>query len=215
MKQREERIHAALKEKEILLGEVHHRVKNNLQIISSLLELQSAKVTDPVAFESLKDSQRRIRSMALIHQILYQSQDVGHINFENFLDGLVPTLISAYATDADRVSLSVGAVDVRLPISAAIPCGLIVNELMSNALKHAFPGDRRGEINVNFLHQADNRVALSISDDGIGIPEDLDIDQTETLGLQLVTLLTDQLGGSLTIHRSDPTSFLLEFPIER
>ncbi len=214
-KQKEERIHAALKEKEILLGEVHHRVKNNLQIISSLLELQSAKVTDPIAFESLKDSQRRIRSMALIHQILYQSKDVGHVNFESFLDGLVPTLMSAYVTDAERVSLSVGAVDVRLPISAAIPCGLIVNELMSNALKHAFPGERRGEINVNFLHQADNRVALSVSDDGIGIPETLDIAQTETLGLQLVSLLTDQLGGILTIHRADPTCFLLEFPIER
>lgn len=214
-KQKEEKIHAALKEKEILLGEIHHRVKNNLQIISSLLELQSARVVDPVAFETLKDSQRRIRSMALIHQILYQTSDAVQIDFESFLDDLVPSLISSYLVDPERISLSVGAVDVRLPINTAIPCGLIVNELMSNALKHAFPDGRRGEICLSFVHRGDNRVALSISDDGIGIPEDMDIAQTDTLGLQLVGMLTDQLGGVLTIHRSTPTRFVLEFPIDR
>lgn len=214
-KQKEEKIHAALKEKEILIGEIHHRVKNNLQIISSLLDLQSGQVSDPIAFETLKDSQRRIRSMTLIHQILYQSRDVVQVNFESFLDDLVPSLISSYVVDPEKVSLSVGVVEVSLSINAAIPCGLIVNELISNALKHAFPDDRRGEIHIDFIHKGDDRVVLSISDDGVGIPADLDITNTETLGLQLVSLLTDQLGGVLTIRRSGPTCFLLEFPIGR
>jgi len=214
-KQKEEKIHSALKEKEILLGEIHHRVKNNLQVISSLLELQSARVSDPIAFETLKDSQRRIRSMSLIHQLLFQSKDVVQVNFVSFLDDLVPSLMTSYSVDPEKISLSVGAVDVCLPIGAAIPCGLIVNELMSNALKHAFPDGRQGEIHIDFTHQADKRVALSISDDGVGISGDLDIAQTETLGLQLVSLLTDQLRGTLTIHRSDPTRFVVEFPVDR
>jgi two-component sensor histidine kinase len=152
--------------------------------------------------------------MALIHQILYQSRDVVQVSFESFLDDLVPTLMSAYAVNPERISLIVGAVDVLLPIGAAIPCGLIVNELMSNALKHGFPDGRSGEIRINFLHQPGNRVMLSISDDGVGIPEGLDIAQTETLGLQLVNLLTGQLGGVLNIQRSDPTCFQLAFPID-
>ncbi|MDR3435820.1 histidine kinase dimerization/phosphoacceptor domain -containing protein [Telmatospirillum sp.] len=214
-KQKEERIRAALKEKDILLGEIHHRVKNNLQIVSSLLDLQSVRVTDPMAFEVLRDCQRRVRTMASIHQILYQSRDVVQVNFESFLEDLVPTLMSAYVTDPERISLSVGAVNVHLPIGSAIPCGLIVNELMSNALKHGFPGDRRGEIRVEFVYQSENQVALSISDNGVGIAADLDIASTETLGLQLVTMLTDQLGGTLQIKRANPTRFLLHFPIDR
>jgi two-component sensor histidine kinase len=214
-KQKEEKIRAALKEKEILLGEIHHRVKNNLQVISSLLDLQSSQVSDPVAYEVLKDSQRRVHSMSLIHQILYQTRDVVKVDFKDVLDDLVPTLISSYGVNPERISLSIGAVEVCLSIDRAMPCGLIVNELISNALKHAFPDGRQGEIHINFVHKDANRVALSISDDGVGMPEGVDGLQTDTLGLQLVTMLTDQLGGTLTINRSDPTCFVVEFPIDQ
>ena len=144
-KHKEQSIHAALKEKDVLLGEIHHRVKNNLQIVHSLLGLQSTNITDDVVIGMMRESQNRIRSMALIHQTLYESKDFARVDFRNFLDSLVPTsrlfLRSRHRT---RHSSSIKSVEVLLPINAAIPCGLIVNELISNALKHAFPGDTQG-----------------------------------------------------------------------
>lgn len=216
-RQREEVIRGALREKEILLDEVHHRVKNNLQIVSSLLELLTTRVEDPLALEVLRDTQRRIQSMALIHRILYQSRDVVRVNFREFLDDLVPMLLSAYVADPLRISLSVGAVDVELPISSAIPSGLIVNELISNALKHAFPNGRAGSIQVDLLPVAGGRVMISVSDDGVGIADDRTLFEPDgrTLGLQLVTLLTDQLGGTLDVARRNPTRFQVTFPINR
>jgi PAS domain S-box-containing protein len=213
-KQKEERIHAALKEKDTLLGEIHHRVKNNLQVIHSLLDLQSDLVTDEKVLGVLRESQNRIRSMALIHQTLYESKDFVQVDFSNFLETLAPTLISSYGVDSDRVTLSIDAVEVLLPINAAIPCGLVVNELISNALKHAFRDGRTGTISIGLALEPDGRAVLSVSDDGVGMPRGLDLAQTTTLGLQLVALLTDQLGGELEIQRADPTRFILRFPIE-
>ncbi|HWE98923.1 MAG TPA: PAS domain S-box protein [Caulobacteraceae bacterium] len=212
-KQKEERIHAALKEKDLLLGEIHHRVKNNLQVVYSLLDLQTDRVADPRIVNILRESQNRIRSMALIHQTLYESKDFVQVDFANFLDTLAPTLISSYGIDTDRVELDIQAVEVLLPISAAIPCGLVVNELISNALKHAFPDGRSGAIRIDLARGEDHRAVLSVSDDGVGIADDLDLAQTTTLGLQLVTLLTDQLGGEVEIRRKHPTTFTLRFPI--
>jgi PAS domain S-box-containing protein len=214
-KAREASIQAALREKDVLLGEIHHRVKNNLQIIHSLLDLQSGNIADPALLGLMRESQNRIRSMALIHQTLYQSKDFARVDFRVFLDSLVPTLISSYGVGSDRVALRMNAIDVLLPIDAAIPCGLVVNELISNALKHAFPGERTGEIRIDLEPQADDWVVLSVSDDGIGIPESLDLTQTTTLGLQLVTLLADQLGGELAIQRAAPTRFALRFPVRK
>jgi PAS domain S-box-containing protein len=213
-KQKEERIQLALKEKDVLLGEVHHRVKNNLQIVHSLLDLQSARITDRTALAMLRDSQNRIRSMGLIHQTLYQSKDFAKVDFSRFLDSLVPTLVGSYGANPDRIGLSVEAAQVLLPINAAIPCGLVVNELISNALKHAFPGDRRGQIWVKLFRQAGGGTVLSVADDGVGIPEGVDLTKTSTLGLQLVTLLADQLGGKIAMRRSDPTEFVLSFAID-
>jgi len=213
-KQKEERIHAALKEKDTLLGEIHHRVKNNLQVVHSLLDLQSDLVTDQKIVSILRESQNRIRSMALIHQTLYESKDFVQVDFSNFLETLAPTLISSYGVDSDQITLSIEAMEVLLPISAAVPCGLVVNELISNALKHAFPHGRRGEINIGLAAAPDGRAMLSVSDNGIGIAEDHDLTQTTTLGLQLVALLADQLAGELEIHRANPTQFILRFPIE-
>jgi PAS domain S-box-containing protein len=214
-KQKEERIQAALREKDMLLGEIHHRVKNNLQIVDSLLGLQSARISDPRVIAMLRDSQNRIRSMALIHQTLYGSKDFAKVDFGLFLDSLVPTLIGSYGINTDRVTLAIDVVQVQLPISAAVPCGLIVNELISNALKHAFGPEERGQISVSLQHVADNEVMLTVADTGRGIPEDFDLASTTTLGLQLVTMLTDQVGGELTIRRANPTRFVLRFPIER
>lgn len=213
-KQREERVLAALKEKDLLLSEIHHRVKNNLQVIQSLLDLQSSKITDGVALQMLTESQNRIKSMSLIHQTLYESKDFARVDFGSFLESLVPSLVSSYGTDPRRVTLSIDCSEIRLPIDAAIPCGLIVNELISNALKHAFPGGNRGEIKIALASEADNQVVLSVGDDGIGIPDSLDLTNATTLGLQLVTLLADQLGAAVTIHRSNPTRFVLQFKVK-
>jgi PAS domain S-box-containing protein len=214
-KQKEERIHAALKEKDIMLGEIHHRVKNNLQVVNSLLDLQVDRITDPAALSMLKESQNRIKSMALIHQTLYESKDFVEADFSNFLDTMVPTLVSSYSVDSERIALSIEASEVLLSIHAAIPCGLVVNELISNALKHGFPGDRGGEIRITLAHDREDQAVLSVSDDGVGIPDDLDLAQTGTLGLRMVSLLADQLGGTITIRRANPTCFVLRFPIRR
>lgn len=214
-KHKEQSIHAALKEKDVLLGEIHHRVKNNLQIVHSLLGLQSNTIGDELVLAMMRESQNRIRSMALIHQTLYESKDFARVDFRNFLDSLVPTLVSSYGVGMERIKLSLQSIDVLLPINAAIPCGLVVNELISNSLKHAFPDNRTGEISIHLAHESAGMVVLSVSDDGVGIREHFDITQTATLGLQLVTMLVDQLGGELSIQRSNPTRFLLRFPLDK
>ena len=214
-KREEERLRAALKEKEVLLSEIHHRVKNNLQIVHSLLDLQSARITDPATIGMLRESQNRIKSMALIHQLLYVSKDFAEVDFGAFLDTLIPTLVSSYALDPDRFVLSINVIDGLLPLDAAVPCGLIANELISNAIRSAFPGDRRGEIKIGLTREPTGHAVLLVSDDGVGIPADLMLEDMPTFGLQLVMLLAEQLGGELTIQRSAPTRFLLRFPMQR
>ena len=214
-KHKEERIHAALKEKDVLLGEIHHRVKNNLQIVHSLLGLQSISISDDVVVGMLRESQNRIRSMALIHQTLYESKDFAKVDFRSFLESLVPTLISSYGVGSERIALEIQSIEVVLPISTAIPCGLIVNEIIANSLKHAFPADRRGKIMITLAATDDGLVRLAVGDNGVGIAESKNLEDTTTLGLQLVTMLVDQLGGTLTIHRKDPTEFDIRFPMEK
>jgi PAS domain S-box-containing protein len=214
-KHKEERIHAALKEKDVLLGEIHHRVKNNLQIVHSLLGLQTSSITDELVIGMLRESQNRIRSMALIHQTLYESKDFARVDFRNFLESLVPTLISSYGVGSERIKLKINSVEVLLPINNAIPSGLIVNELIANSLKHAFPRDRQGQITIDLAHTSPETVRLAVSDDGIGIDDSKDLKDPSTLGLQLVTMLVDQLGGTLAIRRANPTRFELQFPLEK
>ena len=137
------------------------------------------------------------------------------VDFGNFLDSLLPSLVASYGVDPERVHVHLGASEVMLPITAAMPCGLLANELISNALKHAFPGDRRGEVQVELVSDRENEAVLSVSDDGVGLPEDLDLAAGDTLGLQLASLLTDQLGGAMSVHRAHPTRFDLRFPMER
>jgi len=214
-KHKEARIDAALAEKDILLREVHHRVKNNLQVVNSLLDLQIDRVTDEAVLNMLRESQNRIKSMALIHQTLYQQQDFVQVDFGNFLDTLAPMLVSSYGMDAQHISLVIDAFDMQLSIHTAIPCGLVVNELISNALKHAFPKGRQGEIRIKMARDTEKFAILTVTDDGIGISDEIDLTQCATLGLQLVNLLTDQLGGEMTINRAMPTRFALRFPVRR
>jgi two-component sensor histidine kinase len=206
-----------VKEKDILLSEIHHRVKNSLQVVSSLLSLEGDRISDPAVLEMLQNSQNRIRSMALIHQTLYQSKDFGRVDFRAFLDSFVPTLIHSYGVHPEQISLAIHVEGVRLPIDAAIPCGLIVNELISNALKHAFPNGRRGEIAIDFRSDtgdgAGHCARLAVSDDGVGIAEGVNLETSNSLGIQLVYLLAGQIGGKVTVHRSSPTRFQVEFPL--
>jgi PAS domain S-box-containing protein len=212
-KHREESLKTALREKDLLLSEIHHRVKNNLQVIQSLLALQAERVTDATATQLLVESQNRIKTMSLIHQMLYESRDFGGVDFGEFVGALAPELMSSYGAHPARVSLVIDSARIALPIDVAIPCGLIVNELVSNALKHAFPEARRGRITIELARGEADEVMLSVSDDGVGMPEGLDIADAPTLGLQMVTLLADQLRGELAIERANPTRFALRFKV--
>jgi two-component sensor histidine kinase len=203
-----------IREKDTLLSEIHHRVKNNLQVISSLLGLESDRISDTNVVGMLQTVQDRIRSMAFIHQTLYQSKDFTNVDFKAFLQSFVPTLVQSYSIHPDRMSVVFEVADVKLPIDAAIPCGLIVNELVSNALKHAFPMGRSGTIRVSFMHDGDRHALISVSDDGVGIPEGFDPQNLKSLGIQLVYLLAGQLGGSATLERSGSTRFVVRFPFE-
>lgn len=213
-KQSEQRIQEALAQKDLLLREVHHRVKNNLQVIHSLLDLQAMRLQDRDVVGALRESQNRIRSMSLIHQTLYQSENVAQVDFARFLDELVRGLTDSYRPEAGLVQIGVQAHGIKLPINEAIPCGLVINELVSNALKHGFPQGRHGRIEVELREPAPGEMELSVSNDGVPIAEDHNLRQTQTLGLQLVQLLTRQLGGVLDIHRSDPVRFELRFKVE-
>ena len=205
----EQRVH----EKDILLAEIHHRVKNSLQVVSSLLSMEAARITDPAIVEMLQSTQNRVRSMALIHQTLYQSNDFAHVDFHAFLCSFVPTLIQSYSLHPELISLVIHVGEIRLPIDAAIPCGLIVNELISNALKHAFPNGRSGEISIEFTADQENHATLSVIDNGIGIPEDFNFERSETLGVQLVHVLAGQLCGTIAVSRNSPTRFVIRFPL--
>jgi len=210
-KQAEEQIKASLKEKEVLLREIHHRVKNNLQVISSMLYIQSGYIKDKEAFEMFKETQNRIKSMALIHEELYQSKDLSKIDVAKYLQKLATDLINSYGIKQEDIKLKMAIHEVLLGVNTAVPCGLIINELVSNSLKHAFPNGKEGEIRVALRSDNANKFALIVSDNGVGFPKDLDFRNTETLGLQLVTTLVKQLGGTIELDRSGGTEFKITF----
>ncbi|MBK8796069.1 MAG: GAF domain-containing protein [Anaerolineales bacterium] len=202
----------SLAEKEAMLKEIHHRVKNNLQVISSLLNLQVKSITDPAALEALSESQNRVRSMALVHEKLYQSAGLARIDFKEYAQSLVTSLFHAFGSHSEHITFQVNAAAVEVDIETAIPCGLIVNELVSNSLKYAFPNGRIGKIELELCHAAD-WLRLCVRDDGIGLPLDLDFRQTESLGLKLVSMLASQLGGALTVDTTHGTEFTIAFTL--
>jgi two-component sensor histidine kinase/CheY-like chemotaxis protein len=211
-KRTEEKIQAALREKEELLREIHHRVKNNLQIISSLLDMQTLRIEDKKVVGALLDSRSRIQTMALIHTQLYQSENLEEVDMGNTIRKLVDELLQMYLKDETNISSVVTAEGIILPISQVIPLGLIINELVANALKHAFREMKKGCIEISIRELADDIIKLTVKDDGIGIPEDFDASNTKTLGLKLVRTLTEQqLKGKMALSRDGGTKFSIKY----
>jgi PAS domain S-box-containing protein len=200
----------SLFEKEMLLKEIHHRVKNNLMIISSLLNLQSSYIKDKESQEIFKESQNRAKSMALIHERLYQSTDLKRIDFGDYIESLSSELFRTYTTQNSIIELKINVEDIFLDINTAIPLGLIVNELITNSLKHAFPNGRNGEINVNF-HKKDDNYEFILMDNGIGFPETIDYKNTESLGMQIIINLTEQIDGQIELNNENGTTFKISF----
>ena len=211
-KQADEKVRSSLKEKEVLLKEIHHRVKNNLQIIRSLLNMQSRYIRDPQDAESFKASMDRIKSMALIHDKLYRSENIARINFREYINDLVRELVMGYSAD-QGIELEMHVDLISFEIDHAIPLGLIVNELVSNALKHAFPGSVGGKIVIG-LHGEDSLATLLVSDSGKGFPEDVDFMDTPSMGMQLVVALVEQLDGTIELNRDNGTEFRITFEIK-
>jgi two-component sensor histidine kinase len=233
----EKRIRDSLREKEVLLQEIHHRVKNNLQVVSSLLYLQSESVTDPKLLNVLQDSQNRVRSMALVHERLYRSEDIARIDFQQYIHDLASHLLSTYSVNSHRIRVLVDADDVVLDVNTAMPCGLIINELISNSLKHAFTNSsqpeaasvaarqaagmnpdnttdgRQDEICVELREEQEGQLMLLVGDNGVGLPESIDFRNSPSLGLLLVNSLVRQLRGTIELDRQRGTQFKIGFSV--
>jgi len=208
----EERLRLSLHEKDVLIKEIHHRVKNNLQIIVSLLYLQARKTPDPDCAAALIDSQTRVKSMALIHENLYQSADLASIDFDRYLQNLAGNLRVAYGADLTDIRVVTDARDLNLSLTTAIPLGLIANELVANAFKYAFSGRESGEI-LLCGKKSGSQVTFMVRDNGQGIPADLDWEHTESLGFNLVRMLARQLRGTVTLDRTSGTALVITFPV--
>lgn len=211
IKEAEDKIKSSLKEKELLLQEVHHRVKNNLQIISSLLNLQAGYINDEKDLEIFKDSQSRVKSMAFIHEQLYKSSDFTNINFNNYIHNLLAYLSYSHNLGPEKIKMNINVEDISLDINTAIPCGLIINELVTNSIKYAFPDGRSGTITIELHSDYEDEYVLIVGDDGIGLPEDIDFKNTDSLGLQLVNSLSKQLEGYIELDRTNGTQFKIIF----
>jgi two-component system, sensor histidine kinase PdtaS len=207
----DESIRASLREKEVLLKEIHHRVKNNLQVVSSLLGLQSRIIEDDTLRKMFQESQNRIHSMALIHESLYQSANLSEIDFPAYISQLADYLFRSYGVNSNRVQLAASIDELRLTIDTAVPCGLIINELVSNSLKYAFPGGRSGTIRIQMSEDEKHHIRLSVADDGVGFPDGIDQASTKSLGLRLVRTLADQLDATVEMSSSGGAQTILTF----
>jgi PAS domain S-box-containing protein len=201
----------ARERREMLLKEIHHRVKNNLQVISSLLYIQSTYVSDPGTLEILTESQNRVKSIALIHEKLYRSEDLEKLDFSDYVRDLLADLIRTYQVEPGSIAVHTHIESSPLGIDTAIPCGLILNELVSNAFKHAFPTGGAGEVWIDLRPAADERYELSVRDDGVGLPESFDWQKSNSLGLKLVTDLTKLLDGKVEVRSGAGTTFVITF----
>jgi two-component sensor histidine kinase len=209
-KNAEDALAKSLDEKEMLLKEIHHRVKNNLMTISSLLNIQSSHIKDKATRGIFKESQNRAKSMALIHERLYHSTDLKNIDFGDYIINLTTDLYHTMVLDPDRIKLDIDVEDVKIDINNMVPLGLIVNELVTNSMKHAFPNHKSGYIKIQLYHE-NEKITLVVSDNGIGLPEDVDYKKTNTLGLQLIKSLTEQINGEIRLDQSHGTAFTVIF----
>ena len=211
-KELEDQIKASLREKEVLLREIHHRVKNNLQTISSLLRLQMRIIDDDRYSEIFSDIQNRIQVISLVHEKLYRSKDMANIDINDYINSLIKVILQSHGATTGRILVNVEHTDISFDIDKAVTCGLIVNELVSNAVKYAFPDRRSGEVRIAIHPLSDNEIELIVSDNGIGMQEDLDIKKVESLGLQLVVILSEeQLKGKIELNRTEGTEFRIKF----
>jgi PAS domain S-box-containing protein len=209
----EEQLRASLHDKEVLLKEMYHRVKNQLQVISSLLGLQSQTMQAPEALLAFQDCEARIQSMALIHEVLYQSRSLDRVNFSDYAGRLVRDLLRAHSVQPERLRLTFETDEVWLSADKAMPCGLILNELVTNCIKHAFPDGRAGEIRIVVRVNAEAQATIAVRDNGVGFPEGVDFHNTASLGMQLVCLLTEQLGGRIALDRREGTAVTIRFAV--
>jgi PAS domain S-box-containing protein len=210
-RQAEKKLIASLEEKTILVKEIHHRVKNNLQIIVSLLNLQASGIRNAQVQDMFQTTRNRIHSMALLHETLYRSDNLARLDIAGFVKQLTSHLFQTYGSAASRIQLQCDIAGVDLSLEHAVPCGLIINELLSNALKYAFPGGRPGRITIGIQSGENGQVLLTVADDGVGLPPELDIQHADSLGLKLVTILAKQINGSLVVQRDKGAVFQIAF----
>ncbi len=210
----ESEIKESLKEKEILLKEIHHRVKNNLQIVSSLIYLQSRKMHQKDIIDMLNELNNRIRSMALIHENIYNNNNLDDIDFERYISTLVNELLTVYNIKREKITVHINIEKINIDIDISILLGLIINELVVNVLKHAFPDKKTGEILIN-AERTDTSIHVRIHDNGIGLPDDFNLEKIESLGLQLVKNLVKQLNGIISIHTNNKTEFHITIPLSK
>ncbi len=214
LRKSEEQIKISLKEKEVLLKEIHHRVKNNLQIINSLLNLQSRSAKDKESQDIFEKCKNRIDSIALVHEKLYQSEDLANVNFGEYVNTLTARLFDAYSSRLPAVDLKTDVAPISLDVNKAIPCALLINELVMNAIKHGFPHGRKGEIAVALKISDKDKVSLAVADNGVGLPGNFAIDNPRTLGMQIIKGLVGQLHGALNVEKSGGTKFTIEFQLK-
>lgn len=212
-RQAEEKLKKSLEEKEILLKEVHHRVKNNMQIISSILKMQQRQVDDPRLREALEESQNRIRSMALVHENLYRTENLAKILFSNYVKAMANNLMHTYSQNQTSIRFEFDVEDVYMPLDVGIPCGLIINELLSNSFKYAFQGRDKGIISIRLKNLQADEYEMIVKDDGIGINGSFDIEKTKSLGMRIVTKLVQQIDGELNYDFSSGATFTIKFKI--
>jgi two-component sensor histidine kinase len=213
-KRAEEHVRASLREKEVMLKEIHHRVKNNLQIVSSLLSLQSGCLKDKQALDSLQEVQNRVQSMAMIHENLYQSEDLARVDFAEYIRSLAAHLFHSYGVNPEDIRLEVNVAGTLLDVNTATLCGLITNELVSNCLKYAFPDGRKGLIRIELRAERRNKdpeFLLIITDNGVGMPQNAACGKNGSLGLHLVRRIAQQLGGTLDLRSDAGTQFNISF----
>ena len=211
-KRAEDQIKASLEEKEVLIQEIHHRVKNNLQVVSSILSLQAGAETDFQSLGALRECQRRVKVMARIHENLHQTEDLTSINAKDYLNTVVGDTIASSWHDAQGISSRLEVDDIVIDVDHAVACGQIVSELLSNSLKHAFPDGQSGNIVVSLHRRDEGRTELTVADDGKGLPQDFDLERAESLGMRLVHALAMQLSGVIEVDVSGGTRVQITFP---
>jgi two-component sensor histidine kinase len=212
-KRSEEQLKASLKEKEILLREIHHRVKNNLAVISSLLSMQADIVPGRVVHLALQESQNRVNAMALIHETLYQSESLALIDLKSYVKDLIGNIVNTFEGISGRINFEIDVQDIKLDVNQAVPCGLIINELATNVLKHGFTEGQKGVVRITAEYSEDNEIELMVSDNGIGFPEALDWEKSKSLGLRLISLMVDQLHGTLDIRNNHGAQITFRCPL--